>query len=78
MNLLKRMWAAFVAGFRSYPAEIDGCRTCRWAWFRNDGTGTCNSPTKSRADEMEKGWITEIKPYTAQECGAYGRKEKPE
>lgn len=75
MKHLKRLLRAIIAWLNAPVAEIDGCRNCRWAWFRNDGTGTCNSPRKSRAGEAAKGWITEIMPYRADECEAWARKE---
>lgn len=72
-HLLKRMWAAFVAGFRSYPAEIDGCRNCKHARWFDDGQGRCKvNGSRAKAFGYD---IYEALPYRAEECDAWERKE---
>lgn len=77
MNLLKRMWAAFVARLNAPVAEIDGCRNCKHADVsEDDQVGWCLNTEKGRACLMNKSCLIYLgSPVHRQDCDGWEPKE---
>lgn len=78
MRTVWRAWRAICEWFNAPVAEIEGCRTCKWAvtpWCADDSRLYCDNE-KGHARLMGDGFVYLGNPYTAEQCGeAYERRD---